>query len=80
MTAQAEAFLRAALALADADRAHVAAELLASLDATAADDPESVRTRWSQELERRAKRVLSGKTRGEDWSSDRQRLADELPR
>jgi len=80
MTAQAEALLREALALPDEDRADVAAELLASLDAPAADDPETVQSLWSQELERRAKRVLSGEATGEDWSSVRQRLDDELAR
>lgn len=78
MTGQAEALLREALALPEEDRADVAAELLASLDAPAADDPTTVQTLWSQELERRAKRVLSGEAIGEDWSSVRQRLADEL--
>jgi len=78
MTAQAQALLREALALPDEDRADVAAKLLASLDAPATDDPETVQSLWSQELERRAKRVLSGDATGEDWSSVRQRLADEL--
>lgn len=78
MTAQAEALLRQALALPEEDRADVAAQLLASLDAPAADDPATVQTLWSQELKRRAKRVLTGEAVGEDWSSVRQRLADEL--
>ncbi len=78
MTTQAEALLREALALPDEERADVAAELLASLDAPAVDDPETVRTLWSQELDRRARRVLSGKVAGEDWPSVRQRLADDL--
>ena len=78
MTAEAEAVLREALALADEDRADVAAELLASLDASSNDDPATVRTLWSQELERRAKRALSGDAAGEDWAVVRQRLADEL--
>lgn len=78
MTAEAEALLRDALSLPDGDRADVAAELLASLDPPAADDPATVRTLWTQELERRARRVLSGGAIGEDWSSVRQRLADEL--
>jgi hypothetical protein len=78
MTAQAEALLREALALPDEDRADVAAELLASLDAPAADDPGTVQTLWSQELERRARRALSGENIGEDWAIVRQRLADEL--
>lgn len=78
MTAQAEALLREALALPDEDRADVAAELLASLDPPATDDPGSVQSLWSQELERRARRVLSGDATGEDWSSVRQRLPDDL--
>lgn len=71
MTAEAEALLRAALALPDEDRADVAAELLASLDASALADPAQVRTLWSQELERRARRALSGESQ-ENWSSVRQ--------
>lgn len=65
------------LALPDEDRADVAAALLASLDAAAADDPDTAQTVWSQELERRAKRMLSGEAIGEDWASVRRRLADE---
>ena len=78
MTNEAEALLREALALPDEDRADVAAELLASLDSPVADDPAVVRDLWSQELQRRARRVLSGEAVGEDWSAVRQRLADEL--
>ena len=78
MTADAEALLREALALPEDERADVAAELLASLATPATEDPEAVRTLWSQELERRARRVLTGEAVGEDWSSVRQRLADEL--
>lgn len=66
------------LALPDGARADVAAELLASLDAPATEDPAAVATMWSQELERRAKRLLSGEALGEEWSIVRQRLADEL--
>jgi hypothetical protein len=58
----------------------MAAELLASLDAPAADDPATVRSLWAQELERRVRRRLSGEAVGEDWSVVRQRLADELAR
>ena len=78
MTAQADALLREALALPEEDRADVAAELLASLDGPAHDDAHTVRSLWSQELERRAKRVLSGEAPGEEWAIVRQRLADEL--
>ncbi len=49
MTAEAEAVLREALALPEEDRANVAAELLASLDVPAADDPDTVRALWGQE-------------------------------
>lgn len=78
MIAEAEALLREALALPVEDRADVAAELLASLDAPVADDRETVRSLWSEELDRQARRVLSGKAVGEDWSILRQPLADEL--
>jgi hypothetical protein len=78
VTNQAEALLREALALPEGDRADVAAELLASLDMPASDDPATVRSLWAQELERRARRMLSGKAVGEEWSGVRQRLADEL--
>jgi hypothetical protein len=43
--------------------ADVAAELLVSLDAPASDDPALVRSVWTQELERRARRMLSGEAR-----------------
>jgi len=39
-----------------------------------------VRTLWAQELEERARRVLSGESPGEDWAIVRQRLANELAR
>ena len=78
MTTEVEALLREALALPERDRADVPAELLASLDAPAADDPATVRALWSEELERRAKRVLARESIGEDWPSVRQRLTDEL--
>jgi hypothetical protein len=78
MTNQAEALLREALALPEGDRADVAAELLASLDTPAAEDPAVVRSLWAQELEWRARQILSGEAVSEDWSEVRQRLADEL--
>jgi hypothetical protein len=76
MSTDAEIVLRQALDLPPEDRADVAAELLASLEPE--DDPDTVRTLWAQELERRARRVLSGESPGEDWATVRQRLADEL--
>lgn len=80
MTTEVEALLREALALPDGDRADVAPELLASLDPPATDDPATVQALWREELERRAKRVLSRQTIGEDWPTVRQRLTDELTR
>ena len=80
MTTEVEALLREALALPDRDRADVAAELLASLDAPAPDDPATVQALWREELERRAKRVLSRQAISEDWPTVRQRLNDELTR
>jgi len=80
VTTEVEALLREALALPDGDRADVAAELLASLDSAAADDPATVQALWREELERRAKRVLSRQTISEDWPTVRQRLTDELTR
>jgi len=78
VTSAADAILHEALELSPEDRADVAAELLASLEP--ADDPEMVRTLWAQELEERARRVLSGESPGEDWAIVRQRLANELAR
>lgn len=78
MTNQAQALLQEVLALPEEERADVAAELLASLDAPAADDPATVRSLWARELESRARRMLSGEAPGEDWAAVRQRLADQL--
>ncbi len=77
MTARAHAVLREALSLPDDERAHIAAELLANLD-EAVDEPETVQTLWSEELEERTERVLSGQVAEEDWGSVRQRIANEL--
>ncbi len=78
MVTTTEALRREALALPDPERADLATELLASLDKPTTDDPETVSALWSEELARRAKRVLSRDPAGEDWDSLRQRLADEL--
>jgi hypothetical protein len=76
VTSNAAAVLRDALALSVDERADIAAELLASLDS--GDDPEEVRGLWAAELERRARRAISGGYPGGDWTTLRQRLADEL--
>ena len=77
LTGDAEAVLREALALPPDDRADLVAELIASLDEPA-DDSRTVRALWAEELQKRAKRALSGQSPEEDWADVRQRLADEL--
>lgn len=77
MTSDAVTVLREALALPDSDRADLAAELLASLpepaDTLAVDSDE-----WAQEIERRARGVLSGETVTEDWDAVEERILGKL--
>ncbi|CAN5329383.1 hypothetical protein BH23ACT9_BH23ACT9_08110 [soil metagenome] len=77
MTENANAVLRDALALPLDERAQVAADLLASLDATR-DDPREVATAWADELERRAREVLGAAAPDEDWDIVRGRIAGRL--
>jgi hypothetical protein len=76
VTSNAAAVLRDALALSVDERADIAAELLASLDP--GEDAEAAGGLWAAELERRARRAISDGYPGEDWTTLRQRLADEL--
>jgi putative addiction module component (TIGR02574 family) len=78
MTQRAEAILHEALALPVEDRASVAAELLASLEKSPTEDAAVVQAAWALEIERRAKRVLSGESSGEPWDSVRERTARRL--
>lgn len=78
MSIEPEAILRDALALPSRARAVVASELLASLEERAVDDAEAVAAAWAQELEQRARRVLSGEDSGESWPLVRDRLRDSL--
>jgi hypothetical protein len=78
VTSETETILREALALRDEERADLAAELLASLDSPAVDDPATIRSLWADELERRAARVLSGEGSTEGWPTVRDRVADRL--
>lgn len=75
MTDRAEVLLRQVLALPRADRADLAAELLASLDEAPTDDPDPVREAWIEEIERRAQKALTEGSGGEDWSQARERIA-----
>lgn len=78
MTSRAQALLREALTLPDDERADVAAELLASLDDTPAEDPVDVEAAWAREIERRARRVMSGESAGESWTDVRARIMARL--
>jgi len=57
-----------ALQLDLADRAEVAAELLASLDG---EPDEGVEAAWAAEIERRVTRARSGEDRGRPWAEAR---------
>jgi len=72
--------LREALTLPIAERADVAAELLASLDAAEADNPAEVEAAWAAEIERRARRAIAGESAGIPWEDVRQRAEEELRR
>ena len=60
------------------DRADVAAELLASLDDAPAEDQAEVEAAWAAEIERRARRVMSGESAGEPWEDVRARVLRRL--
>ena len=74
MTSRAEELLREALTLPAEERADVAAELLASLDEAPSEDPAEVEAAWAEEIERRARRVMSGESTGESWDDVRARI------
>lgn len=73
-----DALLQEALKLSPAERADVAAELLASLEEEAGDDPEDVERAWAAEIERRARRVLTGESAGAPWAAVKRRLEGRL--
>ena len=75
---RAQALLWELLALPSDDRANVAAELLASLDLDAPEDPAAVQAAWAKEIERRAGRVLAGESPGQPWDDVRDRVARRL--
>ena len=72
------AVLEEALKLSIKERAEVAVKLLASLDDQEWDDPEEVERAWGAEIERRARRVLSGESAGTPWEDVKQRLENRL--
>ena len=78
MTSRAHELLREALTLPVAERADVAAELLASLDDAEKENPAEVEAAWAAEIERRARRVMSGESAGIPWEDVRRRAEAEL--
>lgn len=60
------------------ERADVAAELLASLGEPPGDDGPETAVAWAAEIERRARRVLSGRSSGEPWEVVRARVVRRL--
>jgi putative addiction module component (TIGR02574 family) len=80
MTSRGRELLREALSLPLDERAHVAAELLASLDDAEREHPDEVEAAWAAEIERRARRVLAGESNGIPWEDVRRRAEEELRR
>jgi putative addiction module component (TIGR02574 family) len=78
MTSRAQEVLREALALPVDERADVAAELLAGLDEGGGEEPAEVEAAWAAEIERRARRVMSGESQGVPWEDVRARAEAEL--
>ena len=78
MTSRAQELLREALTLPVEERADVAAELLASLDDTPATNAAEVEAAWAREIERRARRVMTGESAGEPWEDVRARVTQRL--
>ena len=78
MTSRAQRVLQDALALPLEERADVAAELLASLDDAPPEDQAQVEAAWAHEIERRARRVMSGESAGESWDDVRARVVRRL--
>jgi putative addiction module component (TIGR02574 family) len=71
VTIRAKEVLHEALRLSARERAQVASELLASIGGAVDQDTESA---WANEIERRARRAIVGKSVGRDWSAVRERL------
>lgn len=80
MSARTQELLREVLALPVNERANVAAQVLASLDDAAMEDPAEIEAAWATEIERWARRVLSGESAGIPWGDVRRRGEAELRR
>ena len=78
MTSRAQELLDEALTLVPAERADIATELLASLGGPTDDDGPEPPEAWTAEIERRARRVLTGQSSGEPREVVRARVARRL--
>lgn len=78
MTSRAQQLLREALALPIAERADVAAELLASLDDAETENLAEVEAAWAADIERRSRRVMAGDSAGLAWEDVRRRAEADL--
>ena len=76
MSELAEKLLNQALTLTAAERARLAAELIASVDGEPEADAEAA---WAAEIDRRVQRVESTGPRGDDWQTVHARVAAKLP-
>ena len=79
MVQRTQELIREALALPVDERADVAAQLLASLDKEDVAT-EDIQAAWAEEIEKRARRVLSGQSEGIPWEEVRRRAEAELRR
>ena len=75
MPADANKLLSEALTLSAEERARMAAALIASLDGK---PDEGVEKAWADEIERRARRALSGASVGMDWDQAVAQIEQEL--
>jgi putative addiction module component (TIGR02574 family) len=80
MSSRTQELLREVLTLPLDGRAEVAAEILASLDDAEAERQADVEAAWAAEIERRARRVMAGDTKGIPWEEVRRPAEVELRR
>lgn len=78
MDEAARTLLYKALVLDDRDRAHLATELLRSLDEPDSDSQEEVDRLWAIEIERRSNQLRTGSSRGVPWDEVRSRIEHTL--
>lgn len=77
MSHQAKDLLEGALQLSLEERAKLAAELIASIDG---EPDEQADAAWAAEIERRARRAVTGESSGTDWEIVRARIESKLSR